>query len=124
MSDAPSSLGPRPMPPRADDIRRRVHARLFAAGPGSATPPSHAEPDDTEPDCGAAGTMPDRIGRFIVLSELGRGGMGLVYKAEDPRLHRPVAIKVLRDAVAGVAMDSTGAQRLLREAQALARLTH
>src|SRR5690606_41831649 len=111
MSDAPSSLGPRPMPPRADDIRRRVHARLFAAGPGSATPPSHADPDDTEPDCGAAGTMPDRIGRFIVLSELGRGGMGRVYKAEDPRRHRPAAVEVLGDAVAGGRVGSHGAPR-------------
>ena len=64
----------------------------------------------------------DRVGRFIVLRELGRGAMGVVYAAFDEELARRVAVKLLHF-VAGVDA-STGRSQLLREAQALARLTH
>src|SRR5215472_11262774 len=40
-------------------------------------------------------SLPDHIGRFQVQSELGRGGFGRVFKAFDPTVSRPVAIKVL-----------------------------
>jgi tetratricopeptide (TPR) repeat protein/predicted Ser/Thr protein kinase len=63
---------------------------------------------------------PVKIGRFTVLSKLGAGGMGVVYAAYDEQLDRKVAIKLLR------ARDVTERQRarLVREAQALARLSH
>ncbi len=38
----------------------------------------------------------DKIGRFVVIDKLGEGGMGAVYAAHDPSLHRRVAIKLLR----------------------------
>lgn len=38
----------------------------------------------------------DRLGRFEILGALGAGGVGDVYRARDPQLHREVAIKVLR----------------------------
>ncbi|MBL9102886.1 MAG: protein kinase [Myxococcales bacterium] len=62
------------------------------------------------------------IGRFVVLRELGRGAMGVVFAAYDEELDRKVAIKLLH-AVRG---DDTsmGRAMLLREAQALARLSH
>ena len=44
--------------------------------------------------------MPERIGTYSIESEVGRGGMGVVYRGEDPRLRRPVAIKVLPEAFA------------------------
>jgi serine/threonine protein kinase/tetratricopeptide (TPR) repeat protein len=43
----------------------------------------------------------DRLGPYVVESELGVGGMGRVYRARDTRLHRPVAIKVLSSEIAG-----------------------
>jgi tetratricopeptide (TPR) repeat protein/predicted Ser/Thr protein kinase len=61
------------------------------------------------------------IGRFVVLRELGEGGMGMVFAAYDAELDRKVAIKLLRMLPGG---DSLGRSRLLREAQALARLSH
>ncbi len=63
-----------------------------------------------------------RLGRYEVLTKLGSGGMGVVYAAFDPVLDRRVAIKVL---IGGGAADSTlGRGRMLREAQAMARLSH
>ena len=63
------------------------------------------------------------VGRYVVVSELGKGGMGAVYAAYDPQLDRKVAIKVLLPA--GQGLDPTeAALRLQREAQALARVAH
>ncbi|MCA9649806.1 MAG: serine/threonine protein kinase [Myxococcales bacterium] len=61
----------------------------------------------------------ERIGRFSVLGILGRGGMGTVYDAFDQTLGRNVAVKVLHRDVAPAHQD-----RLIAEAQALARLSH
>jgi tetratricopeptide (TPR) repeat protein len=64
---------------------------------------------------------PQRIGRYVVKTLLGRGGMGVVYRATDPDLKRPVAIKLLHDKLlAGEVIR----QRFLQEAQAMASLTH
>jgi serine/threonine protein kinase/tetratricopeptide (TPR) repeat protein len=61
------------------------------------------------------------IGRYVILDTLGIGGMGVVYKAYDPELDRPVALKLWRgDGQEAAAFRN----RLVREAQALARLSH
>ena len=70
-------------------------------------------------ETGASGLT---IGRFEVLRELGRGGMGVVHEAHDPTLDRRVAIKLVRGGTGGLRADAR--DRLLREARSLARLTH
>ncbi len=62
-----------------------------------------------------------RFGPYEIHSPLGVGGMGEVYRARDPRVHRDVAIKVLP---ALLARDHERLQRFQREAQALASLNH
>jgi len=57
-----------------------------------------------------------KVGRYVIESTLGAGGMGVVYKAVDPELDRVVAIKVLRSGLDVI--------RLKREAQGLAKLDH
>lgn len=61
------------------------------------------------------------LGAYSILSKLGEGGMGQVYRARDTRLNRDVAIKVLPDAFAA---DPDRLARFTREAQALAALNH
>src|SRR5690348_8051145 len=72
-----------------------------------------------DPPGSADRSCPRRLGKYDDLSELGRGGTSIVYKAIDPDLKRTVALKVLRDAVHPVLIE-----RLHREATAAARLRH
>jgi Tol biopolymer transport system component len=62
-----------------------------------------------------------RFGPYEILSLLGRGGMGEVYKARDTRLDRAVAVKILP---AGLAADPQFRERFDREARAISQLTH
>jgi serine/threonine protein kinase len=64
----------------------------------------------------------DRVGRYLVLSALGAGGMGVVFAAWDPQLGRKIALKLLRQSVAMSSKDAR--TRLRREAQAIAQLSH
>lgn len=64
---------------------------------------------------------PAQIGQYTIDSELGRGGMGVVYLATDPRLSRKVAIKALHPELTA---DPERRARLAREARVLASLNH
>ena len=62
-----------------------------------------------------------RIGKYVVKRELGRGGMGAVYLAEQPGLAREVAIKEL---IVNSDADPSAFSRFMQEAQVMARSTH
>jgi len=83
-------------------------AAAYLAQPGSPTGPPLLDPNT-------------RIDRYEILSLLGKGGMGEVYLAEDLRLHRKVALKILP---AAVAQDQNRMRRFEQEATAAAALNH
>jgi eukaryotic-like serine/threonine-protein kinase len=94
---------------------------VFHAGSGAAPPPTGDEP--TVPQDGrspTAGPLPQVPG-YEVLGVLGRGGMGVVYRARHRALKRLVALKMVR---AGDAADPEQCARFKAEAEAAARLQH
>lgn len=60
-------------------------------------------------------------GRYEIIEELGKGSMGVVYRAYDPQIDRPVALKVLRE---DRMTSEAFVQRFLKEAKAIGRLSH
>jgi serine/threonine protein kinase len=65
--------------------------------------------------------LPQTIGSYPIVEELGHGGMGVVYIAEDPVLERRIALKVLPDRLA---QDATAFSRFQSEAKLLAAMNH
>ena len=65
--------------------------------------------------------LPDKIGSYQIVAELGRGGMGVVYKARDLRLKRTVALKVI---LACTHAADSERKRFQTEAESVARLKH
>jgi len=72
-------------------------------------------------ETGSAEAMPERFGRYRIVKELGRGGMGSVYLAEDCELQRQVALKIPKFAQDD---DPELLERFYREARAAATLSH
>ena len=62
-----------------------------------------------------------RIAGYLIEEQIGRGGMAVVYRASDPRLNRPVALKILAPELAG---DAAYRQRFIREMRAAAAVDH
>ncbi len=93
-------------------------ARTAFIGPDTqvdASAPAPApRPELVEPGIGT------NHGRYVVLEVLGRGAMGQVLRAYDPKLEREVALKL----VSGRTLDPNARERMLREAQAMAQLSH
>ncbi|MAG56914.1 MAG: hypothetical protein CMJ83_11525 [Planctomycetes bacterium] len=82
---------------------------------------SQSVTDVEQPD-ESGSTLPPTVGPYRILSELGRGGQGVVYLAEDARLSRRFALKVV--ARGQVFRSEQALQRLRREARAAARVDH
>ncbi|MHC4178529.1 MAG: protein kinase domain-containing protein, partial [Planctomycetota bacterium] len=85
--------------------------------------PSPSAPAENAADL----SLPRKLGRYQLLEELGRGGMGTVYLAEDTQLDRQVAIKIphFRTVAQGDSTESPSfVERFYREAQAAAKIRH
>jgi eukaryotic-like serine/threonine-protein kinase len=102
-------------PDLADELRALWAMAQFAA---FALPATTAP---TLPLVSANPLAPDSFGDYEVISELGRGGMGVVYKARQRSLDRPVALKMMREARLSSGDDRA---RFRAEAEAVARLKH
>ena len=85
---------------------------------------SQTTPNIFNNDHGATGA-PKRLGRYVIERKLGRGAMGAVYLARDPRINRPVALKVIPLAKEFEDEELAEARiRFFREAESAGRLTH
>jgi hypothetical protein len=110
-------LGDPTVAPRDPDLERFL-GRL-CEDPGPAAPPGPADLAFLRP-ADRPGLL-GLLGPYDVEAVIGRGGMGVVLKAFEPALHRPVAIKVLTAALAG---SAAARRRFRREAQAAAAVCH
>lgn len=89
--------------------------------PSSPLDETRVEPSTPSAGPGLLDVSPgSKIGRYLVIAELGRGGMGVVLRAYDPRLRRDVALKCVRP----TAMSPEVEARMVQEALALAKLNH
>jgi len=128
------------LPGHADDDQvARVLDHVKAKGPGpilagpeperpgddeAAPPQVEGTADETRDGTAAAAVSPPRlpaIDGYTIVREIGRGGMGVVYEAQDERLSRRVALKILPG---GALADESQIARFEREARAAARLHH
>ena len=130
----PSSQAPPAAAPRPVEATMRMptsHPTAAAPAPPPAPAAAHQSVDATmrlpvqpphpatTPPPAPGGTR--QIGKYLIKGELGRGGMGAVYLAEQPGLGREVAIKEL---ILSPAADPTALMRFLQEAQVMARTSH
>jgi eukaryotic-like serine/threonine-protein kinase len=125
---------PPPLPGRDKDDDAATAALPKERDRGKATPVPHVTGDATADDGRRTMPIPNAepapqlergamLGRYLVLHQLGEGGMGVVYSAYDPELDRKVAVKLI-SAGASEELAGDGQARLLREAQAMARVSH
>ena len=112
----------RDFPELLPEVRKRwqkfrlINEQVEALLPGTGTPGS-----GDAASLGSLAGRPPQISGYEIEAVLGRGGMGVVYKARDKRLNRPVALKML---LTGAFATAAERERFLREAEAEAGLTH
>lgn len=102
--DLPENCAAHNLPTRVENIAPRLanEHTLFLASP--------ERPDEL-----------GRLGGYRILEIIGAGGMGVVYRAEDPQLEREIALKAM---LPSLAVHATARQRFLREARAAASIQH
>jgi serine/threonine protein kinase len=88
---------------------------------GRSLPSSSSEPPPDAPPLGERLVQGDRIGRYVIESVRGTGGMGVVYAARDENLNRPVALKLVHPRLA---RGERAHERMRHEALAMAQLQH
>lgn len=115
MGEPPDDGPERPGPPEAldDTVAQRPRARR-----------AERETVTEEREDEVRFQRGDAVGRYVVLDRLGQGAMGAVFTAYDPELDRRVALKVVRHDARSEEARRQGRGRLVREAQAMARLSH
>src|SRR5262245_35140026 len=122
-----AAAGAREQERAAGDVCPACGLAPTGPGPTEAFSPAAPSPETvtfSPPDSRSEeGTVPapPRVPGYEVLGELGRGGMGVVYRAGDTALARDVAVKVLQDRFAP---DSASARRFVEEARITAQLQH
>jgi len=118
-------------PRRRVALRPAVIRARAASRPKSRMGPDDSAPTelaptvaDSEPPSRDGRSLADgaQLGRYVIRGVLGRGGMGVVYRAFDPELGRPVALKIVRPGDDERAAESR--KRLVAEAKAMARIAH
>ena len=109
-------------PPRPDSSSNDEHAAEAVTASGGPTPGNTADGSrfDFLGPAEEANEM-GRLGGYRVLGVLGRGGMGVVFRAEDPVLRRPVALKAM---LPGLAAGDSSRRRFLREGRSAAAASH
>jgi serine/threonine-protein kinase len=103
--------------PQAERVRRS----LSDTDPGGGARPEATQSLVAEPSEGGEAPRARHLGKYQLISKLGQGGMGAVYKAHQEAMDRVVALKVLPRRLAG---DQEFTARFLREARAAGRLNH
>ena len=101
---------------RIPKLKGAESTMIFGTGAG-------AHPGDIGATLTNMDTKPT-LGRYEVVGELGRGAMGIVYKGEDPKIHRTVAIKTVRLSEFDEDMLAEMKERFFREAESAGKLAH